>query len=55
MPAPHEMAEYAAKLQQKDRRDFRKHHDMVLEELAPKATGRDAVLEKRRVLGAARR
>ncbi|KAJ3153201.1 hypothetical protein HDU89_000830 [Geranomyces variabilis] len=32
----------------KEIRDSRKHHEMVLEELAPKATGREAQLEKKR-------
>ncbi|KAJ1984130.1 hypothetical protein H4R34_000841 [Dimargaris verticillata] len=33
----------------RQRRDFRKTHEMVLEELVPKETGREARLDKRRV------
>ncbi|KAJ3177433.1 hypothetical protein HDU87_004452 [Geranomyces variabilis] len=32
----------------KEARDSRKHHEMVLDELVPKATGREAQLEKKR-------
>lgn len=34
-----------------ERKKHRKHHESVLEELAPKETGREALLEKRRQVG----
>ncbi|RQM30906.1 hypothetical protein B5M09_009455 [Aphanomyces astaci] len=37
----------------RDRKAYNKHKDMVHEELAPKATGRDAAIEKKRQVGAA--
>ena len=37
------------------RREMRKHHEMVMEELVPKATGREARLEKKKMHAEKRR
>lgn len=36
------------RLHRKEQKDYRKSKEVVLEELAPKATGREAMIEKRR-------
>ncbi|KAI8917811.1 hypothetical protein DFJ77DRAFT_457918 [Powellomyces hirtus] len=41
-------AERSRLMKRKEHRDSRKHHEMVLDELVPKATGREAQLEKKR-------
>ncbi|XP_022100803.1 uncharacterized protein LOC110984688 [Acanthaster planci] len=42
-----ERQERNAQQLRKERRDFRKHNEMVMEELVPKATGHEAKIEKR--------
>mmetsp|Transcript_13542 Transcript_13542/g.18744 ORF Transcript_13542/g.18744 Transcript_13542/m.18744 type:complete len:338 (-) Transcript_13542:139-1152(-) len=44
--------EMRRKTEKKERRDYQKHKDMVMEELVPKATGREALIEKRKQKGA---
>jgi len=44
--------EMRIKAEKKAKREFRKHHEMVMEELVPKATGREALIEKRKAKGA---
>ncbi|CAG8768536.1 30366_t:CDS:2, partial [Racocetra persica] len=39
---------YERALRKKDRKNFQATHDMVLEELVPKATGKEALIEKKR-------
>ena len=39
----------------RERKEMRRHHEMVLDELLPKATGREARLEKKRVRAEKRR
>lgn len=39
----------------KERKELRKHHELVMEELVPKATGREAQLEKKKQRAAQRR
>ncbi|KAI9203112.1 uncharacterized protein BJ171DRAFT_153361 [Polychytrium aggregatum] len=43
---------YSRALARKERSSDRKYHEMVMEELAPKATGREAMLEKRKAANA---
>mmetsp|Transcript_24427 Transcript_24427/g.47693 ORF Transcript_24427/g.47693 Transcript_24427/m.47693 type:complete len:160 (-) Transcript_24427:17-496(-) len=43
--------EMRIKAEKKSKREFRKHHEMVMEELVPKATGREALIEKRKAKG----
>ncbi|KAJ3091994.1 hypothetical protein HK102_011767 [Quaeritorhiza haematococci] len=40
---------YRRKLERKERKDFIKHKELVLEELVPKETGRDAMIEKKKM------
>jgi len=40
------------KAEKKSKKDYRKHKEMVMEELVPKATGREALIEKRKQKGA---
>eukprot|EP00052_Salpingoeca_macrocollata_P016564 m.133387 g.133387 ORF g.133387 m.133387 type:complete len:205 (-) comp20096_c2_seq1:239-853(-) len=54
-PDREELAEYARRLKRKDQKDHRRHNDMVLEELVPKETGRDARVDKRRAFNQGRK
>eukprot|EP00053_Salpingoeca_punica_P013001 m.117009 g.117009 ORF g.117009 m.117009 type:complete len:152 (-) comp16085_c0_seq2:103-558(-) len=54
-PSQEDLAHYASQLRKKDAKDFRQYNEMVLEELVPKETGREARIDKRRAQNESRR
>lgn len=55
MPSPDELATYQRQLKKKDVKDYMRHKKDVEEELVPRATGREAQIEKKRALNDSRR